>query len=257
MDPLNYFLSFYPDMPPTFDVIKERIGYSFKNKNLLIEALTHRSAIQEVKHRIYQQTDLDMLEQIPWNEKLEFLGDSVLSLGITTWLWYKGNLTCEGDLSKARSALVQESVLVLVARQLDLGSFIILGAATEKAGGRQRISILADALEALIGAIYLDGGFEVCYFITEKLFMPYIKKHLNEEVFADHKTRLQEVIQQTYGEPPDYQVVNSHGPDHNKQFVVECRIKGKLLAQGEGKSKKKASQIAAAKALKSTQLSSL
>lgn len=250
MDPVKYFLSFFPDASATMDELAGRLEYQFQSSSLLIEAMTHRSAIYELKHKVRNQGERELLDQVPWNEKLEFLGDSVLALCITTWLWYKSDLTTEGELSKARSALVQESVLALVACQLDLGDTLLMGEATARSGSRQNTAILANAVEALIGAVYLDGGFEVCYFLIERLFKSYIKQHLEQQVFADHKTRLQEILQQTYGAPPDYCVVEAKGPDHNKRYVVECRIQGKVLSRGEGKSKKKASQEAAAKALK-------
>lgn len=246
----EYFLSYYPRARELMGDLCKRMGYTFKNIELLIEALTHRSAITEITHLITDPQIHDLISQQPWNERLEFLGDSVLSLSMTTWLWYKGGLATEGDLSKARSALVQEAVLVLVAEQMDLGPCVIMGAATERAGGRRQDGILGDAVEALIGAIYLDGGFEVCYYFIEEFFGPFIKQHLQQKAFKDYKTLLQEHVQRQYGCPPHYTVVGSLGPDHDKHYIVECRVNGQLLARGEGKTKKKASQMAARQAIK-------
>lgn len=239
----------YPTAARAIATLEQRIGYTFTSQDLLIEALTHRSAIMELTH-LCDTMEQQLLKTCPWNERLEFLGDSVLSLSMVTWLWYKGELASEGELSKAKSALVQATVLAMVARQLDLAPCLILGEATARAGGRGGESMLGDALEALIGAIYLDGGFETCYFFIESAFGPLIKQHLHQQAFVDHKTELQELVQQRFGCLPDYTVVSAWGPDHQKHFVVECRLKTRLLGRGTGPSKKKASQLAAAEALK-------
>lgn len=241
-------LSYYPEAAKAIAALEPRIGYTFASQDLLIEALTHRSAIMELSHLGCGAKDQQLIKTCPWNERLEFLGDSVLSLSMVTWLWYNGELASEGELSKAKSALVQAAVLALVARQLDLAPCLILGEATARA--RKGESMLGDALEALIGAIYLDGGFETCYFFIESAFGPLIKQHLHEPAFVDHKTELQELVQQRFGCLPDYTVVSAWGPDHHKHFVVECRLKTRLLGRGTGPSKKKASQLAAAQALK-------
>ena len=246
----QFLVSCYPEVHESLTQLGERIGYGFNQQSLLIEALTHRSAITELKHHVTDPQAQRWLAECPWNEKLEFLGDSVLSLSMVTWLWRNSKLTNEGELSKAKSALVQEAVLVLVAQQIHLGSCLLMGAATERDGGRQQESILGDAVEALIGAVYLDGGFEVCYFLIENLFRPFITRHFQHQAFVDHKTRLQEVMQQQFGGLPQYDVVDSSGPDHQKQYTVECRFNAQVLGRGEGKSKKKASQLAAEQALK-------
>ncbi|MEG1781670.1 MAG: ribonuclease III [Oscillospiraceae bacterium] len=210
---------------------EKNIKYSFKSKELLQLALTHSSFANESK------------DIVKYNERLEFLGDAVLQL-ITSEKLYNENPTMpEGKMSKQRAALVCEDALALYSKDIDLGDFIRLGKGEETTGGRNRPSILADAFEAVIGAIFLDGGMEkakafVLMFVDEA--------HLS---LQDFKTLLQEIIQKNPGERLSYVVKGESGPDHDKSFVVEVKLNSNIIGTGSGKSKKQAEQAAAKEAL--------
>ena len=212
-------------------MFENNIKYTFKNKSLLELALTHSSHANESKvHTEY-------------NERLEFLGDAVLQL-VTSEKLYKENPNMpEGKMSKQRAALVCEDALANYSKQIQLGDFLLLGKGEENTGGRERPSILADAFEAVIGAIFLDGGIEnakkfVLRFLDDKGL------HLQ-----DYKTLLQEIILKNPGERLSYVVVAEEGPDHNKSFTVEVKLNSNSIGTGFGKSKKAAEQQAAKEAL--------
>ena len=215
--------------------LEKKIGYKYKNIRYLENALTHSSYANEIKHGHHS------------NERLEFLGDSVLSIVVSDFL-YKNLNVAEGELTKMRASLVCEKSLHVFAKQIDLGKFLLLGKGEENTGGRERPSILADAFEAVIAAIYLDGGMEpVSKHILR--FMPKDIRHAKKPVFNDFKTVLQEVVQKNPEEKVEYVLIGEEGPDHNKRFVVEVCLNDQVIGKGSGKSKKEAEQLAAKEAL--------
>ena len=212
-------------------VFEQNIQYTFKDKSLLTLALTHSSYANESKNHI------------EYNERLEFLGDAVLQL-VTSEKLYKENPNMpEGKMSKTRAALVCEDALANYSKQIELGRFMFLGKGEDNTGGRERPSILADAFEALIGAIFLDGGIAPA--------KKFILRFLNDKNLHmhDYKTLLQEIIQQNPGERLSYIVVKEEGPDHDKNFTVEVKLNSNSIGTGFGKSKKAAEQQAAKEAL--------
>ncbi len=216
--------------------LEQQLGYPFTDKALLETALTHRSYCTERHH-------------CSNNERLEFLGDAVLELVISSLLFHKySDHYNEGDLTRMRAWLVNESSLSSIAADLQLGDYLRLGKGEEKTGGRNRPSILADALEAIIGAVYIDSGFETAHRIIEKLFRQRLPK-APEGLKADFKSRLQEKSQKELGLMPVYQLIDTSGPDHDRKFKITVFIGDFLSASGIGKSKKEAEQNAARKAL--------
>ena len=221
------------------EILQNKINYSFKNKALLRHALAHSSYANE--HR----------GEIPGsNERLEFLGDSILGLITAEYLFTHYKHLPEGNLTKMRALLVCETSLFGFAEEFDLGSHLLLGHGEELAGSRKRPSIVADAFEALLAAIYLDGGLEP----AKAFALPYLI-HGAEEIAEhtrgyDYKTTLQEIAQQNPGELIQYKLIQASGPDHAKIFEVHCFLNSNLLGKGVGKSKKEAEQMAAKEALK-------
>lgn len=211
------------------------IGYRFKNKELLRQALSHSSYANEKKRPNGS------------NERLEFLGDSVLSIVVSDYL-YKNLNVAEGDLTKMRASLVCEKSLFVFAQKIRLGEFILLGKGEENTGGRERPSIVSDAFEAVIAAIYLDGGMEAAAKHILR-FMPEDIKHTKKPVLSDFKTLLQEVVQKNPEEKVEYVLIGEEGPDHNKRFVVEVCLNSQVIGKGKGRSKKEAEQLAAKEAL--------
>ncbi len=214
-----------------------KLGYEFQDPDLLAEALRHASYVNEVGDARLRD-----------NERLEFLGDAVLDLAISHILMELFPDAKEGDLSKLRASVVNEKGLSMVAAELDLGSHLLLGKGEEHTGGRQKTSILADTLEALLGAIYMDGGFTKAMQIIRKLFLTYIEGLSSRSLDGDFKSLLQEFTQEAYKTRPEYELVGESGPPHQKIFTVALRIGGKFVAKGEGKSKKEAEQRAAKEA---------
>jgi len=216
--------------------LEENLGYKFKNIDLLINALTHSSYANEARNGITS------------NERLEFLGDSVLSLIVSDYIFKEYPHTPEGELTKLRASLVCEKSLCSFSRELNIGNFLRLGKGEEKGGGRDRVSILADAFEALLAAVYLDGGFNV----AEKIVMNFVLrelKHTSEDAFKDYKTALQEIIQRNPEEYVTYILTGESGPDHDKVFEMEVHLNSNVIGKGTGKSKKEAEQMAAKQAL--------
>ena len=212
---------------------EQRIGYEFKDRSLLLRALTHSSYANE------KGTGLD-------NERLEFLGDSVLGFITAEYLFEHYKTKQEGELTKKRAYAVCEKTLFGYAEKIGLGDIILLGKGEEHTGGRQRPSIVSDAFEAVIAAIYLDGGIEE----AKRFVLPFIELSSEEQpVFKDYKSTLQEVLQQNPTEKFEYVVVGETGPDHNKEFIVEIHMNSNVIGRGVGKSKKKAEQEAAKSAL--------
>ena len=215
-------------MSKDINKLQETLGYRFKDKKLLIEALTHKSHKQPYD-----------------NERLEFLGDAVLDLIVGEYLYMKFSKSNEGNLSKIRASLVNEEGFDKLARYLDLGSYIFLSNAEENNGGREKPSLLSDAFEAVIGAIYLDSGLEEVKKISIDLIEKNHKEISLDSLFKDFKTTLQELTQARYGVTPEYRVVASRGPDHLKEFEVAVIIEEKEYARAVGKSKKVAQQESA------------
>ena len=223
------------EMTKSIQQLQDTIGYKFHNPVFLEVALTHSSYANEVKH------------QLKYNERQEFLGDAVLSIIVSDYLF--NNYTVpEGELTKLRAAIVCEKSLDVMANKIHLGEYLRLGRGEERTGGRTRPSIIADAFEALIAAIYLDSGIEsarafVLPFVTEML------EHEDSLSFKDYKTILQEIIQQNPEEKLVYKLVGEKGPDHDKRFVVDVMLNSNVIGKGEGRSKKNAEQMAAKEAL--------
>ena len=211
------------------------IGYQFQTPGLLSQALTHSSYANE-KH----------MKKGSDNERLEFLGDAVLEIVSSEFLYLNYPKLPEGDLTKMRASLVCEPTLAFCTRQLNLGDYLLLGKGEDMTGGRQRKSILSDALEAVIGAIYLDGGFASAKEFILKFILTDIE---HKQLFYDSKTILQEVVQASYKEELCYRLVGEEGPDHDKHFMVEAWIGEMLIGKGEGHTKKAAEQEAAYQAL--------
>lgn len=219
------------------EIAQQRLGIRFIDKELLMRALTHRSYSFEAGVR-------------EMNEKLEFLGDTVLNLIVTEFIFYRFPEHDEGDLAKLRARIVSENTLAKVAQQIGLGELVFLGKGAELTGGRARASILSDTFEAVVGAIYLDRGMSK----AKEFVLNRLKEAIFEEAAAEHygdpKTRLQELTMAKLGAVPTYRVVREYGPVHDRTFIIQVSIEGKVLGEGKGKSKKKAELEAAAAALK-------
>jgi len=215
-------------MSKKIELLEKSLGYEFENKKLIIEALTHKSYKQSYD-----------------NERLEFLGDAVLDLVVGEYLYMKFKSSDEGNLSKIRASLVNESGFNKLALYLDLGSYILLSNAEEKNGGREKSSLLSNAFEAVIGAIYLEAGLEKANEIAISLIEKNHKEISLDSLFSDFKTLLQELTQARFGITPEYKVIASRGPDHLKEFEVAAIIQDREYARAVGKSKKIAQQESA------------
>ena len=215
--------------------LQEKIGYKFKNEKLLLEALSHSSYANENKN-------------LKSNERLEFLGDSVLSIIVSDHIFKHFSHIPEGDLTKLRASLVCESALFDFAKKINLGDYILLGKGEEQTGGRERPSIVSDAFEAVIAAVYLDGGMETAreYVLS---FIPEDITPKGSDAFHDYKTILQEVIQRNPEERVTYHLKSESGPDHDKHFTVQVMLNNNVIGEGTGRSKKTAEQAAAKEAL--------
>ena len=210
---------------------EQRIGYEFSNVRLLQQALTHSSYANE--HHMGKQAD---------NERLEFLGDAVLEIVSSEFLFHKYPKYPEGELTRLRASMVCEPTLAFCTRELELGKYLFLGKGEDMTGGRERKSILSDALEAVIGAIYLDGGFASAKEFIHRFILNDME---HKKLFFDSKTILQEVVQGKNEGELSYQLIREEGPDHDKKFVVEARIGEVVYGQGTGRTKKSAEQEAA------------
>lgn len=222
---------------PGIEELYHKLGYSFKNPGTISQTFRHASFVNE-----QPGTKLED------NQRLEFLGDAVLELAVTHLLMEKYPDAEEGPLSKLRAGIVDETGLYRLAVELELGRLLQLGKGEEQSGGRGKPSILSDTLEALFGAIYLDGGFENALKTARRLFEPILQNSINETLGQDFKSLLQEFSQRVYKELPVYTLEEENGPAHNKTFRVALTLSGKLLSTGKGKSKKEAEQKAAEKA---------
>ncbi len=213
--------------------LQKCLGYQFKDKTLILEALTHKSC-----------------KKARNNERLEFLGDAVLDLVVGEYLYHKFPNTDEGKLSKMRASLVNEEGFKKLSLELNLGKYLLLSTAEEHNKGREKPSLLSNVYEALMGALYLETGLDKVKEITSKLIEKTYPKIDMDSIFKDYKTTLQEFTQEHYGVIPEYKMMGSSGPDHKKEFEMAVFIDGKKIAKAVGKSKKAAHQIVAEMALK-------
>lgn len=225
-------------LPKHPDNISAILDYSFKNQELLLQAFRHPSYV-------YEKDDPGISD----NQRLEFLGDAVINLAISHLLMESFPDMKEGDLSKYRASLVSENGLYHIAQMLELGDYLLLGKGEELTNGRKKPSIISDAIEALIGAIYLDGGFAEAFRVIAHLFKPLVDEIGLGKLSNDFKTKLQECSQEAFQTTPEYRLVKEAGPDHDKTFYVTVYLKGNLMGKGEGRSKKEAEQNAAKEAL--------
>ena len=218
--------------------IRERegkIGYCFQDQELLKHALRHSSYVNE-KH----------MKKHECNERLEFLGDAVLEVVSSEFLFFEHQTMPEGELTKKRASMVCEPALAFCARDIDLGEYLLLGKGEEATGGRKRDSVTSDAMEALIGAIYLDGGFASAKEFIHRFILNDLE---NKKLFFDSKTILQEIVQGSSDEHVSYELIREEGPDHNKTFCTAVRIGGRTYGEGEGRTKKASEQQAAYQAI--------
>ena len=228
------------------DQLEQLIGYHFQDRQLLIQALTHSSYLNERKDRKMLPVD---------NERLEFFGDAIIEFLVSDYLFHRYSDTPEGDMTKLRASMVCEQSLALCSEKIQLGSFLYMGHGEETSGGRQRPSVISDAFEALTAAIYLDGGLAVT--------REFVQKHLLEELesleptdlqgnpglFFDAKTKLQEMVQRRGNVKLSYELIGEEGPSHNKVFTTAVFLEGEELGKGSGHSKKASQQEAAARAI--------
>ena len=219
------------------ETLEQKLNYKFKNISLLKNALTHSSYANEVRN------------SMPSNERLEFLGDSVLSIIVSEHIYKRFPKMPEGDLTRLRSSLVCEKALCAFSRELELGKYLLLGKGEDKGGGRERDSILADAFEAVLAAIYLDGGMSAAKTHVMNFVFRELEHNNIDDSHKDYKTLLQEIIQRNPEEYVTYILTGEKGPDHDKRFTVEVHLNSNVIGSGTGKSKKQAEQNAAKQAL--------
>jgi ribonuclease-3 len=221
-----------------FDLLEKKLNINFKDKDLLITAFCHRSFLNE-NPEFY----------LPHNERLEFLGDAVLELVVTEYLYKNYPDKNEGELTNWRAALVNARMLSEIARNLGFNDFLLLSRGEEKETGKARMYILANTFEAFIGALYLDQGYKACKDFIEKHLIVKLPEIIEKGLFKDAKSRFQEEAQERVGITPTYKVLEEFGPDHEKHFIVGVFLKDELVAKGEGSSKQEAELEAAKKAL--------
>lgn len=218
--------------------LERDLGYSFRNRDLLLEALTHRSYHHENPDRV-----------LFYNERLEFIGDSVLGLVVVEYLFnYSGEFT-ESEMSKIKSYLVRGSLLSEVAAGIYLGDYLRLGRGEDETGGRAKKSLLANAMEAVFGAVYLDAGYEGARKTVLRLFEGRVLEAIRSGQYHSYKTELQEESQMRFGVLPEYRIVSQEGEEHRKTFTIEVFIAGKSFGKGTGKNKKEAQTAAAKEAM--------
>ncbi|MFH1092314.1 MAG: ribonuclease III [Pseudomonadota bacterium] len=246
MDPRNsttvpFDLS--PEQESALDRLEANLGHVFNDRSLLVTALRHRSFVHQLKEAsLWEQDPAD-------NQRLEFLGDAVLSLMVSTLLYHEFPDLKEGLLSRMRAGLVNEGRLADMARQINLDQALLLGRGEEVTGGRDKNSILADALEAVVAAVYLDAGFASAMSMVENLWGELIRRSFSDDFLKDFKTKLQETTQRLLGQTPEYRLTASAGPDHDRVFEVALFLYGRQAGTGRGRSKKEAEQEAAREVL--------
>lgn len=214
--------------------LEKRIGIKFKSKKLLEQVFVHKSYVNEYRDK----------EKLEHNERLEFLGDAVLELVVTEYL-YQNYPNPEGDLTNWRSALVKGENLAKLAEELDLGKYLYLSKGEDRSGGREKSYILANTVEALIGAIYLDKDYETAKGFVLEFILKYLEDILSKGLHIDAKSLFQELAQEKLGITPEYKLINAEGPDHAKLFTMGAYLEDKLVGQGQGSSKQTAEQAAA------------
>ena len=219
----------------TLDNLEKRIGYHFRDRSLLKQAVTHSSYTNEQK-----------INRLKHYERLEFLGDAVLEMVSSDYLFHQNPKLQEGELTKIRASMVCEPSLAFCAKDLELGKFMLLGKGEEQTGGRNRDSITSDAMEAVIGAIYLDGGIKPATEFINRFILSDLE---DKQLFFDSKSNLQELIQGKMKKNFEYELVGEKGPEHDKVFVVDVRMEGETIGSGSGRTKKAAEQQAAYQAL--------
>ena len=222
-----------------FDLFEKKLGLNFKNKDLLTQAFVHRSYLNE-----NPEFNLDQ------NERLEFLGDAVLELVVTVYLYNEYPKKAEGELTNWRAALVNAKMLTSVAEELGFNDFLLLSRGETKELGKARQYILANTFEALIGAIYLDSGYEPCDIFIKKYLLKKLPLIIQEKLYKDAKSHFQEEAQDKNGITPVYKVIKEWGPDHKKKFTVGVYLNEEMIAEGEGYSKQEAEEESAKEALK-------
>jgi ribonuclease III len=223
------------------DRLQERLGYTFGDLAILLQALTHKS----FGHEFFQEKPIALRD----NERLEFLGDAILDVVVSDILLEAFPNANEGQLSKMRAAVVNEKTLAQLAKSIQIQDCVRLGKGETQTGGNEKASILSSTFEALIAAIYLDGGFNAVYPVVRHVFAPLFAEERELMAFYDHKTQLQEIIQARWKVTPSYHLIEAHGPDHAKIFEIEVKMNGKTLAVARGSSKKEAEQNAARAAI--------
>ncbi len=233
----RWFRSVFPRRD-SYSELEARLQYRFADRDYLIEALTHRSYARGVRN-----------DEVDSYERMEFLGDSVLGLVVTSHLYRRYHGQREGNLTKIKATLVNERSLSQVARQLGLGEFVLLSPEEEQGGGRHRKSILADACEALFGAVYLDGGMKEATQLVNRLILSQVDRFLSDRGQINYKGELLEHYQSLGKGMPRYEMTSEEGSDHDKMFSVQVRLEGRVIGRGQGKSKKEAEQHAARAAL--------
>ncbi len=221
--------------------LQERLGYRFRVPHIFLEAMTHRSYANE-NRRHFSFKD---------NDRLEFLGDAVLDLVVGERIFAMERQLKAGEMTKLRAMVVSSEALAEVAEELGVGQYLLLGIGERKSGGASKPSLLADAFEAVIGAVYIDGGFEIARECIERLLFDRLTEASEHIGASDHKSRLQEKCARTGHGLPVYQVIGTHGPDHEKEFETECLIDGKPMGHGIGPNLKTAEQNAASQAITS------
>ena len=226
-----------PERAAVLAELEERLNVKFRDRSLLHLALVHGSAGAERRTRHGENY-----------ERLEFLGDSVLNLAISDHLYRLFPHRLEGDLARLRAGIVNEAALARVARGLDLGRYVVLGRGEEKGGGRNRPALLADAIEAVLGAVYIDSGYGVAHYCVTRWFGDELSR-LEEPGEGDYKSQLQELVQQQERRLPRYRITGQRGPEHDRSFVAVVEVNGRILGEGRGRSKKEAEQAAAQRAL--------
>lgn len=229
-------------LPLDQSLLEKRLGYEFKNKALLRDALTHSSYINEHKNEKGRVC----------NERLEFLGDSVLSIVVSGYLFSHYSSRKEGDLTKIRASVVCEKALAKYAKEINLGDYLYMGRGEEKGGGRCRPSVTSDAFEAVLGAFYIDSDEDIDK--IAEFVIPFVNGEIEyisrEESFLDYKTALQQIVQQANGEKLEYAVIEEKGPDHDKSYTVAAMLNSNVIGRGTGSSKREAELAAAKNALK-------
>jgi ribonuclease-3 len=221
------------------EALQQALGHRFGDPDLLLRALTHSSYVNEHPE-----------DRIGDNQRLEFLGDAVLDLVVSRYVYHRFAAAPEGELTRIRAEVVNEKSLAQVARKLELGGYLRLGKGEEKSGGRNKDSLLANALEAFLGAVFCDGGFEAAGQVAERLLAGEMERAGQRKAGMDYKTRLQEMLQGRFGTVPDYVLSQVEGPEHRRLYSVEVRFDGRIAGSGSGTTKKKAEQEAAREALR-------